>query len=465
MRNKGMKKSSRFLYKIMAVVVAAIVLLTAFITVFTILHVHRSLLDSLYSQLNKAYNGTAYLFDIYKRNALGFAKDIAVNPRIVEAAKAKDHEALFAIATPLADDAGLEYMVITDDEGYVIIRTHQPGVIPSPDDSIANQMNVQHALKDEPYVTVEQGKVVFLSVRAGAPIKDEDGTIIGVCSTGYVLSKNTIAYDIKNTFDIECTLYLQDGIVASTFDLPENSVLGDFTREAGDIWARVQAGETVDCLVYVGEESFLSAFGPLYGANDEVVGMIEVSMHEDILEHEINIMVRNIVIGALVIALVMLAFTLLVFHRLLHPVVDIGNRLMDVANGDLSGEPLPVGSDDEIGALSSAGNEMVDRLRDLVGGVVMAATRVATASEELDASAQQMEQRAWDITAQIRDVSSEVEKITEGSPEFDNVKTSLTETKETFLIMSETMTEISRAANELSVLSGELNESTASFKL
>ena len=462
-----MKKQSGFLYKIISAVAIAVIALTVFITVFTIMRVHRSLLDSMYSQLNKAYNGTSYLFDIYKRNALGFAQDIAVNPDLVEAAKARDHEALFEITTPLVKDAGLEYMVITDDEGFVIIRTHQPGVIPSPDDSIANQMNIQHALKGEPFVTVEQGKVVFLSVRAGAPLRDKDGEIIGACSTGYVLSEDTIAYDIKNTFDIECTLYLEDAVVASTFDLPEESKLSDFTDadEADEIFARVKAGETVNVLTFIGEESFLTALGPLYGANDEVVGMIEVAMNERLLEAEINAMVRNIVIGAVLIAALILFLTLIVFRRLLNPVSEIVDRLMEVAGGDLTGKPLAVNSDDEIGTLTRAGNEMQERLRGLVGEVVMAAARVATASEELDASAQQMEQRAWDITAKIRDVGAEVEKITEGGETFDAVKDSLNETKETFLVMSETMTEISRAANELSVLSGELNDSTASFKI
>ena len=459
-----MFRKSGFLYKIIAAVAVAIIALTGFVTIFTILRVHRSLLDSMNSQLNKAYNGTSYLFDIYKRNALGFARDIAVNPELVAACAARDHERLFEVTTPLVENAGLEYMVITDDEGYVIIRTHQPGVIPSPDDSIANQMNVRHALRGEPYVTIEQGKVVFLSVRAGAPIRDENGTIIGACSTGYVLSEDTIAYDIKNTFDIECTLYLKDAVVASTFDLEDGSLLSEFTEEADEILARVENGETVNVVTYLGEESYLTAIGPLYGADDAVVGMIEVAMDERLLEREINAMVRNIVLGAVAIAALMLAVTLAIFHRLLTPVAKIADRLIEVADGDLSGTPLPVRSEDEIGALTRAGNEMQEKLRRLVGDVVMAASRVATSSEELDASAQQMEQRAWDITARIRDVSTRMEEIAQDSAAFDGVRASLDETKENFLIMSETMTEVSRAANELSVLSGELNESTSSFK-
>lgn len=460
-----MKKRTGFLYKIVGVVVLALAVLTLFLSIFTIMRVHNSLQASLYSQLNKAYDGTAYLFDIYKRNALGFAKDIAVNPDLVAAAKAKDRDALFALTTPLVEDAGLEYMVITDDKGFVIIRTHQPGVIPAPDDSIANQMNIQHALKGEPYVTVEQGKVVFLSVRAGAPIRDKDGTIIGAISTGYVLSENTIAYDIRNTFDVDCVLYLKDAVVASTYDLEEDATLYDFTGNADSILERVSNGETVNEVTFIGQTSYLTAIGPLVGAGDEVVGMIETSMPESVLDTEINRMVRNIVIGAALIMLLMLTATLLFFRRYLRPMGEIATRLFEVADGDLSGEALTGGGSDELGALVQAGNEMQSRLKTLVSDVVIAADRVASSSEELDAGAGQLEQRAWDITGQIREVSDEVEKLATREDSFYGVRESLRKTKEEFLVMSETMTEISRAAAELSELSEELSEATKSFKL
>lgn len=460
-----MKKRTGFLYKIVGAVVLALTVLTVFLSVFTIMRVHNALLSSMYSQLNKAYDGTAYLFDIYKRNALGFAKDIAVNPDLVAAAKKKDHEALFAITTPLVEDAGLEYMVITDAEGYVIIRTHQPGVIPSPDDSIANQMNIQHALKGEPYVTVEQGKVVFLSVRAGAPIRDKDGSIIGAVSTGYVLSENTIAYDIRNTFDVDCVLYLKDAVVASTFDLPADATLHNFTGNAERILARVNAGETVNEVTFIGDTNYLTAIGPLVGAGDEIVGMIETSMPESVLDTEINRMVRNILLGALFIMLLMLTVTILFFRRYLRPVDEIATRLFEVARGDLSGGEIKEPGADELGDLVRAGNEMQERLKSLVSDVVLAADRVASASEELDAGAGQLEQRAWDITGQIREVSDDVEKLATREDSFYGVRESLRKTKEEFLVMSETMTEISRAAAELSELSEELSEATKTFKL
>ena len=188
-------------------------------------------------------------------------------------------------------------------------------------------------------------------------------------------------------------------------------------------------------------------------------------MEESVLESETNRMIRDILLGTAVIMAVMLLGTILLFRRLLGPIGQIAGRLFRVADGDLSGESMPVTSRDELGALVQAGNEMQDKLRGLVSDVVMAADRVATSSEELDASAQQMEQRAFDITEHIRSVSDEVEALSTREDSFYGVRESLRKTKEEFLVMSETMTEISRAAGELSGLSEELSEATKSFKL
>ena len=461
-----MHKKTGFLYKIVAVVILALLLLSVFMSTFTILRVHSTLRDSLYSQLNKAYDGTAHLFDIYKRNALGFAKTVAANPEIIEAAKAKDAQKLFSVATPLANDAGLEYMVITDEKGFVIIRTHQPGVIPAPDDSIANQLNVQHALRGESYVTIEQGKVVFLSVRAGAPIRDADGTVIGACSTGYVLSENTIAQDIKQTFDVDCAIYLRDTIVSSTFDVPDGSRFQEFTGKGDEICARVmEKGETVNDITFIGETNYLTAIGPLVGADDTIVGMIEASMPESVLENRTDRMIQVVLLGSFLIIALMILITILVFRKLLGPIDQIASRLFEVADGDLSGKEMPVTSSDELGALVHAGNEMQEKLRCLVSDVIMASDRVATASEELDASAQQMEQRSFDITERIRDVSDDVEALATKADSFYGVRESLRKTKEEFLVMSETMAEISRAAGELAGLSEEMTKATGSFKL
>lgn len=75
------------------------------------------------------------------------------------------------ISAVLMEKGKLDYMVFTDPEGTVILRAHEPEKIPAADDSIVKQINVKSTMNGTPFVGIEEGKVVKLSVRAGAPIK------------------------------------------------------------------------------------------------------------------------------------------------------------------------------------------------------------------------------------------------------------------------------------------------------
>jgi len=81
------------------------------------------------------YQGMIQMLDIYKMNAQAHANALARNPQLIDAAKRRDAQALFAITTPLMKESKLDYMVITDPKGFAIIRTHEPGKIPKADDS------------------------------------------------------------------------------------------------------------------------------------------------------------------------------------------------------------------------------------------------------------------------------------------------------------------------------------------
>jgi methyl-accepting chemotaxis protein len=67
--------------------------------------------------------------------------------------------------------------------------------------------------------------------------------------------------------------------------------------------------------------------------------------------------------------------------------VDLANH---IANNNLAVEDLPVGSDDEIGSATSALNTMKNNLRRTVQAIAEASLHVASASEELNATSQQI---------------------------------------------------------------------------
>ena len=93
--------------------------------------------------------------------------------------------------------------------------------------------------------------------------------------------------------------------------------------------------------------------------------------------------------------------------RPLMQAVEANNRLAD---GDLT---IAVASDskDETGQLLAAIQRMIDKLKQVVGNVIVAADNVANGSQQLSATAQQMSQGATEQAASAEEVSSSMEEM------------------------------------------------------
>ena len=123
-------------FRIIMGITVSLVVSSFLIAGFAIYTTQNYLQKEAYENVDERYRGITQLFDIYKTNAQGHADALAKYPQIIDAAKRRDQQALFSITTPLMKESKLDYMVITDPKGLVIIRTHEPGVIPKVDDSI-----------------------------------------------------------------------------------------------------------------------------------------------------------------------------------------------------------------------------------------------------------------------------------------------------------------------------------------
>lgn len=336
------------------------------------------------------YEGITELFDIYKINAQGHANAIAKYPQLVAALKQQDTQALFAITTPLMKESYLDYLVITDPTGHAIIRTHQPGVIPKANDSIADQMNVAQAMQGKSFVGIEEGKVVKLSVRAGAPIYDQNGSLIGTVSTGYVISQNEIVDRAKKMLGSDFTLFLKNERVASTIVSPDGKrEVGSAIEDPDIVQTVLNDGETYSGKKQLDGTKYTVAYGPLMGAKGEVIGMVGVARSTSLME-EISQSLTYRTIGVSLLALLLVSIVAIVFiRRLLKPLQSILEKIMQVAAGNLTVDSLEIHSQDEIGRLAAGFNMMLKSLRSLIQTVSHSAQQVAASSEELNASADQ----------------------------------------------------------------------------
>jgi len=99
-------------------------------------------------------------------------------------------------------------------------------------------------------------------------------------------------------------------------------------------------------------------------------------------------------IAGLLTAVTGLFIGLFLSKQILSGIHKISARIAEVAQGDLSGEPLTYGVRDEIGATVEDINQMQESLRQMIHSVCGNATQVASAAVELAASTEQLSQNA-----------------------------------------------------------------------
>ncbi len=329
--------------------------------------------------------------------------------RLAAALENNDRRAALELGQTAMRAFDLHYFVVTDLEGNVLVRGHAPD---NYGDNISNQRNVQLSLQGRRSVGIEEGTVVRLSIRAGTPLRDQDGNVIGAISTGFVFDDTRFVDNIKDAIDSEVTIFLgntryqttitdQRGqrIVGTALGIPEieNQVLRQRQTYFGD--SRIQG------------EPFKAAYMPLIDLNNEAIGMIFCGTSMQV----INALNRNVITNvAIVFILIIVAITIIltfiINRSVINPITQLVGASEKVATGDLNVN-IDINSNDEIGRLANAQNKMIGSLRDIVQQLIEISGYLSNASNQMSSTAQQISQGANDQASSVEEVSSSMEEM------------------------------------------------------
>jgi len=240
------------------------------VLVSSILLYSRELNGAMYNKINVAALVAENEIDNLKTSALFAAISIAVNPELIEAISSNDREKILNISRSLQLLAQIDYCSILDNNGTVLTRTHEPYIY---GDNLTHLPHVKQALEGSSESYVAQGVTVRLGAYAGAPIYDADNNLLGVVSLGFRLDDQDFTYRVKRLTECEIAIFLNDERIATTL-LNEDGTYALGAKAPEDISNIVLAGES-----YIGEMQLLNKnaiaiFLPVFGADDEVVGML-----------------------------------------------------------------------------------------------------------------------------------------------------------------------------------------------
>merc|ERR1711879_307802 len=93
------------------------------------------------------------------------------------------------------------------------------------------------------------------------------------------------------------------------------------------------------------------------------------------------------------------------------PIKPLTKRAEEIAQGDLTGEELPITSQDELGHLTTCMNQMSAQLRQILQNVLKTTNQVNNVATEVSANAQNMSANASDQSGITNNVAAAVEEM------------------------------------------------------
>ncbi|MDR1665021.1 MAG: response regulator [Clostridiales bacterium] len=292
-----------------------------------------------------------------KEEALSASLSLSREPFIREALVSKDRESLLKVLSPLFNEYSPEFCTVTDAEGAVIASTHaseETAGLPLPPD-------IRSALSGKAYSAVAEGSAIRLSIRAGTPVYDDRGALIGVISVGIRMDTDSFADSIKELVNCEATLILGSERVSTTV-LRDDGARATGTRIDAEIAKTVLAGTPYAGRVNVLGRAAICRYTPVEGADGTVIGMLFIGQYVE----EAYKVTQSFVLGGAVITVVMLEVSvlviLLIVGRIVDPIQDMTRAASALAMGDTDLD-ISVKTDDEMKTLADAFNSMVSNTR------------------------------------------------------------------------------------------------------
>lgn len=352
-----------------------------------------------------------------KKSSLSMGEQLALNKDVIAAVNGKDTEVILKTLDPLISNSNMDFITITDENGIALARTHDKE---KKGDSVMNQLNVKEALKGNANSQVESGTSVKMSVRSGVPVKNSNGQVIGVISTGYRLDTNNVVDYIKSSLGCDATIFLGDTRISTTIKKDGKRVVG--TKLDTTIAKKVLAGNK-----YVGNATILglsysTLYEPIFDSDNKVSGILFVGKDKSVSNALKKDFVNgNIIIGLAAFFIFGAVIYLYINFGISKPLKTVVKHFENLSNGKFN---VPVSKTlmkrkDELGELANAVVIMQKDIGTLVKQIASDSEDISASSEELSATVEEFYSMIQSIETEIKNIAASAEEASAVSEEIN----------------------------------------------
>ena len=160
--------------------------------------------------------------------------------------------------------------------------------------------------------------------------------------------------------------------------------------------------------------TFDAEFDKFTAFADEAETVIQQNMDTGIhnLQEEREQSTITVVLTVLIGLILSIILSLIVSNQVSRPIEYLTSCIHKVSGGDLTLTINTTTAQDETGFALRAMNDMVEKLKEVIGQILIVSETVSTASDELNRSSQQMSEGATEQASSAEEVSASMEQMT-----------------------------------------------------
>ena len=271
----------------------------------------------------------------------------------------------------IRNSEGLDEVTVCDINGNVLMRAHSE----EKGDSILDQPSISRALTTgNMNRTIESVPGGGLFTRGSAPIRNQNGAIIGAVSCGHDLSLPKYVDEIKMLSNCEITIFEGDVRINTTIvDEDGNRMIG--TRLDPEVAEIVLVrGEVFEAHIELFGNRYAAYYSPL-AVGDHIIGVLFSGVNiEDTLGAR-NDMIRWVIVTAVTAGAIGIALIILLSISMVsRPLKKIGVFAQKIVHGELgissdTETTIDVRSRDEVGQLARVLEQAYRSLRGYIGEI------------------------------------------------------------------------------------------------
>jgi len=279
---------------------------------------------------------------------------LADNPLYGELLAQGDIAKLKTLLTPVLKTTGLQVLTITDDQGVIQARFHDPGGIGV---NISANPVVRTGLEGKSASRMTQWQD-SISLSASAPIFFQQEQLVGVVLAGVLIDKSFV--ESLSPPGVEVAIFYANRLVVNSFrELPEMAV-AELMRSR-ELAARGAANTARVRRVTLGEQDYTVTFLPLGEMEKPWENLILVGLNRHELDQTLTTLKLVIFGVGTAAALVGIFLSIWLSTGIRRQIAALAEGTQRAATEGLAGD-IPVTSQDELGELAESFNAMTRAL-------------------------------------------------------------------------------------------------------